>query len=296
MSTAMPKKPDEASHIENRVRALIVDDEAMGRSLLRCLLRSIDEVEVIDEAETASEAVQKITALRPDLVFMDIEMPGGNGIDLLYGLPSQPFVIFVTAHAEFVLPALEFQVIDYLLKPVQQQRLVGSVIRARQRISERRLAGLATRIATAASGLRFEPAAADAAPQAKYASQIVIRIRRRIFWLDVGDIAWIEGASQYCQVHATSGDYMLSRSLASFESELDPQRFFRVHRSAIVNMAHVREIRSSGDAGHHLYLQGGQAVPISRSRRDVRRKLVEAIAGLGSGANSALAGDGFSRR
>lgn len=278
---------NETSHIGNRVRALIVDDEEMGRSLLRCLLRSIDGVEVIDEATTASEAVQKITALRPDLVFMDIEMPGGNGIDLLYGLPSQPFVIFVTAHAEFVLPALEFQVIDYLLKPVQPQRLAGSVIRARQRISERRLAGLATRIANATSGLHFEPAAAGAAPRARYASQIIIRIRRRIFWLDVGDIAWIEGASQYCRIHATSGSYMLSRSLASFESELDPQRFFRVHRSAIVNLAHVREIRSSGDAGHHLYLRGGQAVPISRARSDVRKKLIEAIGELGLGVHSA---------
>ena len=291
MSTAMPMKLNDANHIDNRVRALIVDDEEMGRSLLRCLLRSIDDVDVIDEAATASEAVQKITGLQPDLVFMDIEMPGGNGIDLLYGLPSQPFVIFVTAHAEFVLPALEHQVIDYLLKPVQQQRLLGSVIRARQRISERRLAGLATRIASATSGLHFEPVAAGAAPRAKYASQIIIRIRRRIFWLDVGDIAWIEGASQYCRIHATSGDYMLSRSLASFESELDPQRFFRVHRSAIVNMAHVREIRSSGDAGHYLYLRGGQAVPISRTRRDVRKKLIEAIGKLGLGSS-----DGFSRR
>ncbi len=105
----------------------------------------------------------------------------------------------------------------------------------------------------------------------------MIRARRRIFWLDVGDIAWIQGASQYCRVHAKSGEFLLSRSLASLEADLDPRRFFRIHRSAIVNAGHIREMRSSGDGGHLIVLHGGQAVPIGRARREVRRRLVEAI-------------------
>lgn len=274
LKTAIARR---ANRSAEAVRALIVEDEEIGRSLLRYLLGKIDEIEVVDEASNAAEAARKITELSPDLVFMDIEMPGGNGIEVLHGLPSRPLVIFVTAHAEFVLPSLEFQVVDYLLKPVQPQRFIGSVLRAKERVSERRLANLAARIAQATLQLERNLPASGAAPSAGYAEQIMIRVRRRIFWLSVRDISWVEGASQYCRVHARGDAYLLSRSMASLEGELDPRRFFRVHRSAIVNAAQVREICSSGDAGHYVVLQGGQAVPLSRARRDVRRALVDAV-------------------
>jgi two-component system, LytTR family, response regulator len=277
MPTAMPARVETADPGASCVRALIVEDEEIGRDLLRYLLRSVDGVEIVAEAATAPDAARKIAELRPDLVFMDIEIPGGNGIELLHGLAWRPFVIFVTAHAEFVLPSFAFPVIDYLLKPVQPQRLLGSVLRARERIFERRLADVAARIAAATSQLQRNLPAASPAPPAAYPEQLVIRVRRRIFWLDVADISWIEGASQYCRVHAKGDSYLLSRSLSSLEGELDPRRFFRVHRSAIVNAAHVREICSKGDGGHHLFLHGGQAVPMSRERRDVRRQLVAAI-------------------
>ncbi len=128
----------------NRVRALIVDDEELGRRMLRSLLAADEDVHVIGEAASAREARRKITEQQPDLVFMDIEMPGGNGIELIqeHGDPF-PYVIFVTAHPEFALPAFELQAVDYLVKPVQPQRFVGSVLRAKRRIAERRVAGLA---------------------------------------------------------------------------------------------------------------------------------------------------------
>ena len=260
------------------VRVLIVDDELPGRLLLRHLLGAIHEVEVLDEAASLAEAREKIAALRPDLVFMDIEMPGGSGIELLggpEGVGAAPLVIFVTAHAQFALPAFERSAFDYLLKPVQRQRLLRSVLRARQRLADSRLAGVALQIARAAEDC--EGAGDDAPARPRYAAQIMVRVRRRIFWLDVADIAWIQGASQYCRVHAASGEFLLSRSLASLEEELDPGRFFRIHRSAIVNAAHVREIRGSGDGGHMLFLQGGEAVPMGRARREMRKRLVEAI-------------------
>ncbi len=258
------------------VRALIVDDEDMGRSLLRHLLAAVHEVEIVAEATSAPEAREKIGLHQPDLVFMDIEMPGGSGIDALEGLEAPPLVIFVTAHARFALPAFERHAFDYLLKPVQRQRLIGSVLRARERLSERRLADIAMRIARAAEEA---DAAAGQAPASRpqYPAQVMVRVRRRIFWLDVGDIAWIQGASQYCRVHAKNGEFLLSRSLASLEAELDPQRFFRIHRSAIVNAGHIREMRSSGGGGHLILLHGGAAVPIGRARREVRKRLVEAI-------------------
>jgi len=261
-----------------RVRALIVDDEELGRRMLRSLLASDGDVEVIGEAASASEARRKFAELQPDLVFMDIEMPGGSGIELLHDIGEPlPYVIFVTAHPEFALPAFELQAVDYLVKPVQRQRFAGSLLRAKRRITERRVAGLAMQIAGAAGSMNGEKAG-PAAPAAQYPNQMMIRVRRRMFSLEVSDISWIQGASQYSRVHTKSGENLLSRTLASLECELDPKRFFRIHRSAIVNAAHVREVRSSGDGRYNIYLHGGQALPMGRARREILEKLLSGIA------------------
>ncbi len=285
----MAEELNMAENGTNRVRALIVDDEELGRRVLRTLLSTDDDVEVIGEAATASEARRKIREQQPDLVFMDIEIPGGSGIELLLEMGEPlPYVIFVTAHPEFALPAFELQAVDYLVKPVQRERFAGSVLRAKRRIAESRVAGLAMRIAGAAIGMNGDHAAGaagasdeagttDRAP--KYASQMTIRVRRRMFSLEVNDISWIQGASQYSRIHTKSGEYLLSRTLASLECELDPRRFFRIHRSAIVNAAHVREVRSSGDGRYNIYLQGGLALPMGRARREILEKL---LSGIGS--------------
>ena len=268
---------DMAPNGTNRVRALIVDDEELGRRVLRTLLASDDDVEVVGEAASAPEARRKIAEVRPDLVFMDIEIPGGSGIEVLQQIEEPlPYVIFVTAHPEFALPAFELSAVDYLVKPVQRPRFAGSVLRAKQRIAERRVAALAMQLAGAAASMSGERAAQI--PAQKYPEQMTIRVRRRLFALEVGDIAWIQGASQYSRVHTRSGEYLLSRTLASLECELDPQRFFRIHRSAIVNAAHVREVRSSGDGRYNIYLTGGQSLPMGRARREILEKLLNGIA------------------
>ena len=265
----------------NRVRALIVDDEELGRRMLRSLLAYDEDVVVLGEAASAGEARRKIIEQAPDLVFMDIEMPGASGIELWHQLEEpKPYVIFVTAHPEFALPAFEVDAVDYLVKPVQHQRFVGSVIRAKQRLAERRVAGIARQLAGAVATNGNGAAAGAEAPSlaSKYPDQMTIRVRRRMFSLDVSDISWIQGASQYSRVHTRQGEYLLSRTLASLECELDPRRFFRIHRSAIVNAAHVREVRSSGDGRYNIYLHGGQALPMGRARREILEKLLSGIA------------------
>jgi two-component system LytT family response regulator len=271
---------DMAENGANRVRALIVDDEELGRRMLRALLATDEDVEVIGEAGSASEARRRITELKPDLIFMDIEMPGGNGIELIQELGEPlPYVIFVTAHPEFALPAFELQAVDYLVKPVERKRFAGSVLRAKRRISERRVAGLAMQLAGAVgmNGDGPHGGAVASPPAALYPDQMTIRVRRRMFSLEISDISWIQGASQYSRVHTKKGEYLLSRSLASLESELDPRRFFRIHRSAIVNAAHVREVRSSGDGRYNIYLHGGQTLPMGRARREILEKLLSGI-------------------
>ena len=275
----------------NRVRVLLVDDEELGRRMLRSLLAPDDDVDVVGEAGSALEARRKIVEQQPDLVFMDIQMPGGSGIELLHELVEPaPYVIFVTAHPEFALPAFELQAVDYLIKPVNRERFAGSVLRAKRRIAEQRVARLAAQIAGAAVAMNGEAVAGAGsvhtaslpAPAPKYADQMTIRVRRRVFSLDVSDISWIQGASQYCRVHAKNGEYLLARTLASLECELDPARFFRIHRSAIVNAAYVREVRTSGDGRYNIYLHGGQALPMGRARREILEKL---LSGIGSRAN-----------
>jgi two-component system LytT family response regulator len=266
-----------ADHGTNRVRALIVDDEALGRRMLRSLLSADEEVQIIGEAASAVEARRQIAEQAPDLVFMDIEMPGGNGIELLKELGEpRPYVIFVTAHPEFALPAFEVQAADYLVKPVQRQRFLGSVMRAKGRIAERRVAGLARQIAGVV-GMNGNAPADGTACSRKYLEQMTIRVRRRMFSLEVGDIAWIQGASQYSRVHTKGGEYLLSRTLHSLEGDLDPRRFFRIHRSAIVNAAHVREVRSNGDGRYSIHMDGGLTLPMGRARREILKQLLSGI-------------------
>jgi two-component system LytT family response regulator len=266
----------------NAVRALIVDDEELGRRALRALIAREDGIEIVGEAASASEAERKIEEQRPDLVFMDIEIPGGSGIEVLRSIRGPvPYVIFVTAHPEFALPAFELQAMDYLVKPVQRPRFSGSIVRAKQRILEKRVAGLALQIAGAANGITASQAD-DARAAPRYPDQLTIRVRRRLFSLDTGEIVWVQGASQYSRVHTRSGEYLLSRTLASLECELDPRRFFRIHRSAIVNAAHVREVRSTGDGRYNIYMEGGQALPMGRARREVLEKLLSGIASRNS--------------
>jgi len=257
------------------VRAMIVDDEAHGRRVLRTLLGALEGIEVVAEAAGAAEARQLIGQHRPDLVFMDIEMPGANGIEVMRSLAVKPEVIFVTGHPEFALSALELHPADFLTKPVSQMRLMACVQRVQKRLVEKRFADLAMRIAGMATAIRDDAPAAPLA--AEYPDQLMIRVRRRRIWLDVADIAWVEGASQYCRIHAKSGEFLLSRSLNSMELALDPARFFRIHRSAIVNAAHVREVRSTGDGQYCIHLDSGPPIPVGRSRREAFRRLVKRI-------------------
>ncbi len=268
-------------HSATLMRAVIADDEEIGRQILRDLLRRESDVEIVGEAADAPEAVRVIEERKPDVAFMDIEMPGGNGVELLRGLGApQPYVVFVTAHPEFSLPAFDLQAVDYLVKPVERPRFAASVKRARQRLAEHRMAGLAMQIARTSRALNDEDARRMPAPP--YSDYMAIRSRRQLFSVNVAEIFWIQGASQYSRVHAKGGEYLLSRTLASLECELDPTRFFRIHRSAIVNAAHVREVRSCGDGRYSVQLAGGQMLPMGRARREILEKLLTGIASSGS--------------
>jgi two-component system LytT family response regulator len=259
------------------MRAVIADDDEIGRGVLRAHLMREPDVEIAGEASTGTEAAHVIVERRPDVVFMDIEMPGQNGIDALRGLATPlPLVIFVTAHPEFSIPAFDLPAIDYLVKPVERLRFAASVKRVRLRLAEHRMASLAMQIARTSRALSDTDTRRMPAPP--FSDYMAIRSRRKLFSVHVNDVFWIQGASQYSRVHTKSGEYLLSRTLASLECELNPDRFFRIHRSAIVNASHVREIRSCGDGRYSVELAGGQTLPMGRARREILERLLAGIA------------------
>ncbi len=265
-----------------RLRVVIVDGDEMARRKLRLLLESAADMESLTEAASALQAGRVIGEARPDLVLLDIDMPGAAGIEPLRAM-DPPCLAVVTAHPEIALPAFEIEAVDYLVRPLSRERIATCIGRVRKRLAERRIAALALEIAAAAAAIRGVEPARPGGPDSRYPDQMTIRVRRRMFALAVADIAWIEGASQYSRVHAKGGEYLLSRSLASLECELDPARFFRIHRSAIVNAAYVREVMSRGDGRYNVYLRGGEALPLGRARRETLNRLLGGLRARGDG-------------
>jgi two-component system, LytTR family, response regulator len=267
-----------------RLRVLVVEGDEGARRRLHACLESLEPGVAIEEAASAPQAWPQVVAFAPDLVLLDIELPAAAAM----APPRRgdwPCLVVMTERCDRALPAFELEAIDCLVKPVQRERLAEALRRVRRRLAERRVAELALEIAGAAAIARGEAMTRTASPASHYPDQMTIRVRRRMFALPVADISWIEGASQYSRVHAKGGEYLLSRSLASLECELDPARFFRIHRSAIVNAAYVREVMSRGDGRYNVYLHGGVALPLGRGRRDTLHRL---LGGMKRGGDSPL--------
>ena len=271
-----------------RLRVVIVDGDEAARRKLRVLLETVEDLESVEEAGTAAQAGRVIGEARPDLVFLDIDMPGASVIEPLQAM-DPPCIAVITAHPEVALPRLELEAADLLVRPLGRERIVTCLARVRRRLAQRRIAELALEIAGAAAAIHGMAPARPAGLASRYPDQMTIRVRRRMFALPMADIAWIEGASQYSRVHAKGGEYLLSRSLASLECELDPARFFRIHRSAIVNAAYVREVMSRGDGRYNVYLQGGEALPLGRARRETLHRLLGGLGAKKYGGLSAAA-------
>jgi two-component system LytT family response regulator len=260
----------------NALRTLLVDGDAYSRRLLRVVLSSFPETEIVGEARTASAAAQMLESLGPDLVFIDAALPDGNGLEVFRNARERPCLILTTSDSGFALSAIELEAVDYLVKPLQRTCIARSLARAKQRIVLRNVAGLAAKIAEEASSFdRLGHTKNGAEP--RYPERMVIRVRRRLVSLEVREIDWIQGASQYCRLHTRQGEFLLSRPLGSIECELDPDRFFRIHRSAIVNSASVSEIRSGGDGRYDVHLRGGEELPLGRARRSVLEKLLTGL-------------------
>ena len=259
------------------IRTIIVDDEPLARRGLELRLREAADVEIVRQCANGREALAAINELQPDLMFLDIQMPGMSGFDVIKQVPQEslPMIVFVTAFDRFAIEAFEAHALDYLLKPVDETRLERALDRVRAQHEQRQAVAqreqLMAMLADVTGKGEIESGAgagAKGAAARRYATMLPIRVGRETIRLDVAAIDWIDAAGDYMCVHAASQTHVLRATMKELEEMLDPEVFQRVHRSTIVNLARVRSLRPHLNGECFLKLESGQEVKLSRSFRD----------------------------
>jgi two-component system LytT family response regulator len=254
------------------IRALIVDDEPLARRGIRQLLETCVDVDVVGECRNGREALVAFDTLTPDLVFLDVQMPELDGLEVVRarGASRMPYVIFVTAYDEFAVRAFEAHALDYLVKPVNEARFAAALERVRERMRFAEALELTRRIGDllASHDRQRTPEDAQRAAIQLPARRLVVPTATGDLVLDADEIDWIQAEDYYAAVHARGRRHLIRESLASLEQRLDPVRFVRVHRSAIVRLDRVREMRSASAGESVLVLRDGTRVPVSRRRRE----------------------------
>ena len=245
------------------VRILIVDDEAPARERLKRYLANLEGVKVIGEAEDGLQAVEMIEARAPDLVLLDIQMPGLDGFGVVEALEDPPAIIFVTAYDQYALRAFEIHALDYLLKPFSQKRLSKALDHAREALAE----GYDL-------GAQLRPLLEGLTAEGRYLTRLAVRDRERIRVLDADSVDWIGVDDEQVVIHVGEQQYPIRRTLTELEARLDPERFFRAHRSAIVNLDRVQEVIPWFKGSHILRLTTGTEVDLSRAQARRLRKVL----------------------
>lgn len=237
------------------IRAIIIDDERLARAELRKLLKDFSEIEIIDEAVNADEALEKIEQQKPDLIFLDIQMPGKTGFDLLTELDRSPQVIFTTAHHEFALKAFEVNALDYLTKPVEPRRLADAI----QKLQQAEVRGAAAETELANTGILTEH------------DQVFVKDGERCWFVKLSEIRLFESVGNYARVYFGVNKPLILKSLNALEDRLDSKVFFRTNRKHIVNLRMIEKIEPYFNGGLLLELKGGEKIEVSR-RQTLRFK------------------------
>jgi two-component system, LytTR family, response regulator len=246
------------------VRVVIADDEPLVRRGLRSFIDASPGLSLVGEARNGREAVDVIRAQHPDLLFLDVQMPELDGFGVLEALEGEPMpvVVFVTAYDEYAIRAFDVHAVDYLLKPFDEDRFRTALGRARSRLGERRAATLDERLEAVLTELRARE---------QYADRLLVKSEGRVTVVQVEDVDWIEAADNYARVHTARGRYLVREPIKSLERKLNPRQFARVHRSAIVNLARVRELQPMFGGEYVIILSTGAKLTLSRGYRDAFR-------------------------
>lgn len=248
------------------IRAVVADDEPLARRLLVRLLAREPDIAVVAQAANGPDTIATVHAHAPDVLFLDVRMPGASGIEVLetLGVGAVRAVVLVTAHDDYAIAAFQHHALDYLLKPIDEERFRAAVARVRERLRESRDALL-----TAASlqALARVYGSTGNEGQPAYLTRLVARSAGKVTIVDVADLDWIQAADDYLEVHAGSAVHYVRASMASLESRLDPSRFVRIHRSTIIRLSRVRELEPYFHGDYSVTLHDGTRLRLSRTYR-----------------------------
>ncbi|WP_375391975.1 LytR/AlgR family response regulator transcription factor [uncultured Sphingomonas sp.] len=267
------------------IRTILVDDEPLAIQGLELRLAAHPDVEIVEKCMNGREAIRAIKTQKPDLVFLDIQMPGFDGFSVVQGLMEvePPLFVFVTAYSNHALRAFEAQAVDYLMKPVEESRLAQTLDLVRQRLSEKQSVGEAAMLKDALTEHAPEAAAdlaaegaggSDAMNANRFEKLINIKDQGQIFRVDVDTIERIDAAGDYMCIYTGENTLILRETMKDLEKRLDPRRFQRVHRSTIVNLDLVKQVKPHTNGECFLVLDSGASVKVSRSYRDVVARFV----------------------
>ena len=248
---------------QEKIKTIIVDDEPLARDRLRSLISGHLDVDVVAECSNGRDAVRAINTEKPDLVFLDIQMPEMDGFAVLESINDQdlPVIVFVTAYDAYAIKAFEVHAIDYLLKPFDRERFEVSLDRARTMIRQGRFGDINRQLMSLLE-------AAKPVHQQSSVERLVLKSGGRVFFLRVEELDWIEAAGNYVRLHAGKETHVMRESMNSLEQRLDPNRFIRIHRSTMINIERVKELRPLFHGDYEVTLHDGARVTLSRSYRD----------------------------
>jgi two-component system LytT family response regulator len=264
------------------IRVLIVDDEPLARQRVEDLLRHEDGVDIVGMIDNGTAAIEAVRSLRPDLVFLDVQMPGKTGLDVVreVGPEDMPATIFVTAYDRYALQAFDVAAVDYLVKPFDDERFEQAFRRARRLVELEEMGGLRERLLAVLDSGRPAasppPAAPPAPPEAAsspraaspYLERIAVEMRGKVRVVPVSQIEYITASGPYVELHTSERAYLIREALHSLEERLDPERFLRIHRSIIVRVDLIDTFHRGAGGDYEVQLKGGARLRVSRSRRE----------------------------
>jgi two-component system LytT family response regulator len=245
-----------------KTTCLIVDDEKLARDLLREYLEGYPDITVLGEAAKGTDAVELINKLKPDIIFLDVQMPGMNGFDVLEEIDHEPYIIFITAYDQYAIKAFEKNAVDYLLKPLDQERFRSAINRAMKR-------------KTAEQGSVEELVRNLRSEGRNFETHIFVQKSEKLYNLPVEDIVYLEASGDYTIITTKTDQFVSSSGIGKLEEIMDPDTFIRVHRSTIININSLKEIERHFNGGMVVKMQSGKSFPVSRTyARLIRKKVV----------------------
>lgn len=240
------------------IRSIIVDDEPIARRIIKNFLKDEDDFLIIGECDNGTDALKMIIDKKPDLVFLDIQMPEMDGFDVInaLGTDNLPFIIFVTAYDQYAIKAFEINALDYLLKPFDMERFKTALDRAKELITSQHTLNI-----------KIEKLLLDLKQEQKYIKRILLKSRGRVYFLKTEDIQYIEAADYYAKLHTGKDVHLIREGLSSLENKLDPAMFARIHRSYIVNIEYIKELQPWSKDKYLVILKNGAELNLSKSYR-----------------------------